>query len=87
MEKWPSDRLTLALRLLVALPLHPTAPMEDTVCELGCARSTFYRLVADLRHAGFGIEKSYLPNGKASYFMTKNDRALLDRILRIKQAG
>ena len=84
MEKWPRDRLKLAFRLLASLPPHPTETVQETLRHLGCPRSSFYRLVADLRYVGFGIEKRRLASGQAAYYLARHDRALLERILRIE---
>ena len=86
MAKYSRDRLLLALQLLTAMPSHPTSTVEELMAELECPRATFYRLIADLRHAGFGIEKRYLETGKVSYFISGRDRALVDRILRLKKS-
>ena len=83
MAQYSRDRLVLALQVLAALPSHPTTTVSDILRELDCKRSTFYDLIADLRAAGFGIEKRFLPNRQVSYVIAKHDRALIDRILRL----
>jgi predicted DNA-binding transcriptional regulator YafY len=83
MHKWPRDRLTLALQLLVALPAHPTTGVRDLIAELECSKGAFYRILADLRAAGFGIGKQHLPDGQPAYFVTRHDQALIDRIMRL----
>jgi hypothetical protein len=87
MAKYPRDRLVLALQLLASLPSHPTSTVDEMLAELECPRTTFYDLIADLRHAGFGIEKRFLATGKVSYFISGRDRALVERILRLDRKG
>jgi len=87
MEKWPRDRLTLAFRFLASLPSQSNVTLKDAVRELRCTRSTFYRLVADLRHAGFGIERRRLSSGQTAYSLVKHDQELIDRILGVRRAA
>ena len=87
MTRYSRDRLTLTLQLLAALPSHPTASVQDLIRELECPRSTFYRLIADLRHAGFNIERHLMREGKIAYYLSNHDRALVDRILRLGRAS
>jgi len=63
--------------LLVLLPTRaPGATIESLVVDIGhngsktTSRRALYRLIADLRAAGFQIESEVLPNGKRGHFVT-----------------
>ncbi len=81
MDEWPTDRFTKGFALLVLVPRSPPGvPLEAILADLGLKRTAFFRLIADLRRAGFEIESQFLPDGRKGYYCSKLSSDLMKKL-------
>jgi hypothetical protein len=83
MNPFPANRLFVAFRLLALLPPKPTesSTAADICRELGIAPRYFFRLVADVKKAGFEIKKYILESNRVSYYLGRPTQVFVERVL------
>lgn len=78
---WGDNRLVAALKLLALLPTTPGATLADLTADLEVSRSKLFRLMRALRKADIDVESVFSPRGVKLYYLPKQRRMLIDRIL------